>query len=78
MAWRVTPRAVYRPRLLAIRRDYCGSLSPDQLFQAIEDGCIGPTDKNYKVFEGGGSDAGAGKFYFQHLSETEQRKFIAP
>ena len=61
--------------------DYCGSISPEQLFQAIEDGCeIGPTDKNYKVYvegENAPSVRGACKFYFQHLSETEQRKFIA-
>ena len=30
---------------------YCGSISPDVFFQAIEDGCeLGPTDKNYKVY----------------------------
>lgn len=30
---------------------YCGSLSPEQLFAAIEAGCeLGPTDKNYKVY----------------------------
>ena len=61
--------------------NYCGSLSPEQLFQAIEDECeIGPTDKDYKVYVEGEKAPkvrGAGKFYFQHLSETEQRKFIA-
>lgn len=30
---------------------YCGSISPDMLFKAIEDGCeLGPTDKSYKVY----------------------------
>jgi hypothetical protein len=30
---------------------YCGSLSPDELFAAIEAGHkIGPTDKNYKIY----------------------------
>jgi len=30
---------------------YCGSISPDELFGAIEAGAeIGPTDKNYKVY----------------------------
>jgi len=30
---------------------YCGSLSPDELFAAIEAGCeLDPTDKNYKVY----------------------------
>ena len=61
--------------------NYCGSLSPDQLFQAIEDGCeIGPTDKNYKVYIEGEKSPKVGgmcKFYFQHLSEDEQKAFIA-
>ena len=59
---------------------YCGSLSPDQLFKAIEDGCeIGPTDKDYKVYlEGEGSPkvGGACKFYFQHLDGEEQIRFV--
>src|SRR5947208_1601935 len=30
---------------------YCGSISPDALFKAINDGCeLGPTDKSYKVY----------------------------
>lgn len=30
---------------------YCGSISPEMLFKAIEDGCeLGPTDKDYKVY----------------------------
>lgn len=30
---------------------YCGSLSPEALFRAIDEGCeLGPTDKNYKVY----------------------------
>jgi len=30
---------------------YCGSISPEMVFEAIEDGCkFGPTDKNYKVY----------------------------
>jgi hypothetical protein len=30
---------------------YCGSLSPEQFFAAIDAGCeLGPTDKNYKVY----------------------------
>ena len=61
--------------------NYCGSLSPEQFFKAIEDGCeIGPTDKSYKVYINGEKAPvvrGAGKFYFQHLTEAGQRKFIA-
>ena len=60
--------------------NYCGSLSPDQLFKAIEDGCeIGPTDKSYKIYikgEKAPKVSGAVKFYFQHLSEDEKHKFI--
>ena len=59
---------------------HCGSLSPDQLFKALEDGCeIGPTYKSYKIYIEGEKAprvGGAVKFYFQHLSEDEQRKFI--
>lgn len=55
---------------------YCGSLSEDSFFQAIEAGVkLTPTDKNYKVYV----DVkvhGAGKFYFQHLSEEGRTKFI--
>jgi hypothetical protein len=54
---------------------YCGSMSPDKLFEAIEAGAeIGPTDKNYKVYVE--SDEGHGKAYFQHLGEDEKRRFI--
>ena len=60
--------------------NYCGSLSPVQFFKAIEDECeIGPTDKNYKVYiegEKAPNVRGVDKFYFQHLSEDEQRHFI--
>ena len=59
---------------------HCGSLSPDQLFKALEDGCeITPTDKDYKVYIGGEKAprvGGAAKFYFQHLSDDEKHKFI--
>jgi hypothetical protein len=51
---------------------YCGSMTPADLFKAIEAGTeITPTDKSYKIYVGG-----AGKFYFQHLSDDEQQKFI--
>ena len=59
---------------------HCGSLSPDQLFKALEDGCeIGPTDKSYKIYIEGEKAprvGGAVKFYFQHLSDDEKHKFI--
>lgn len=58
------------------RCTYCGSMSPDAFFAAIEAGAeIVGTDKNYKVYV----RPGAGeqhKFYFQHLDEAGQRRFI--
>lgn len=46
---------------------YCGSMHPDELFRAIEEGVeITPTDKSYKIYVGS-----TRKFYFQHLSEDE-------
>lgn len=107
---------------------YCGSLSPEALFAAIEQGVeLGPTDKNYKMYvdlpskdptklrvvsasnfddgsqrvadlpqplyqcaveDGYGSrpdttwvrfaarDKTFGKFYFQHFSEEDKKRFI--
>ena len=63
---------------------YCGSLSPAKLFEAIEAGtALDPTDKSYKLYIGKlGADgqeihaSPAGKFYFQHLSEAERRRFV--
>lgn len=50
---------------------YCGSLSPDEFFAAVEAGTeITPTDKNYKAY------VGSEKFYFQHLSVEERKRFI--
>lgn len=54
---------------------YCGSLSPEKLFEAIEAGAeLGPTDKNYKVYVSGAGFEN--KFYFQHLSVEEQARFV--
>lgn len=51
---------------------HCGSVSPATFFKAIEDGQqVVPTDKAYKAYIGGWR-----KFYFQHLSDTDQAKFI--
>lgn len=54
---------------------YCGSLSPDELFERIEqEHELIPTDKNYKVYiRAGGHQR---KFYFQHLSDDEQQRFL--
>jgi len=56
---------------------YCGSISPDDLFAAIDSGAeLGPTDKNYKVYVKT-EDRPYGKFYFQHLDADGQRRFIS-
>ena len=58
----------------------CGSISPDQFFSAIAAGAvIGPTDKSYKVYVEGKAApkvSGACKFYFQHLSKEQKKRFI--
>lgn len=55
---------------------YCGSLSEDRFFHAVEElGLeVTPTDKSYKAYVHG--LGGSGKFYFQHLSEAGSTKFI--
>jgi len=55
---------------------YCGSLSPEKFFEAIEKGDeVDPTDKDYKAYVGGGP-LGVQKFYFDHLSEEERKHFV--
>ena len=64
---------------------WCGSMSPEYLFEAIEAGLeIGPTDKNYKIYINPRNISifafdlpkGAPKFYFQHFSKEQCIKFI--
>ncbi|EPR09880.1 hypothetical protein M527_07070 [Sphingobium indicum IP26] len=58
---------------------YCGSLHPDVLFEQIEKGAqFGPTDKSHKVYVHLIDHVvrGAGKFYFQHLDQSQRGKFI--
>ena|SRR5215469_8204438 len=51
---------------------YCGSITPEALFKAIEEGAeVTPTDKSYKIYIEGNR-----KFYFQHLSEEDRDRFI--
>lgn len=101
------------PNLDEWRKDdtcnYCGSVKPELLFSAIEQGYeLGSTDKSYKVYVdlpgsgkmkviGHSNSPQAGwkktpfkqewklkqretkrhaKFYFQHFSEADQKKFI--
>jgi len=50
---------------------YDGSLHPDKFMELIEAGTsIGVTDKNYKAY------IGNHKFYYQHLSEEQKKKFV--
>lgn len=51
---------------------YCGSLSGDALMARLEAGNVKlrPTDKDYKVY------IDSGKFYFQHLSPEQRKRFI--
>lgn len=59
------------------RCSFCGSLSPEKFFAAIEAGVeLGPTDKNYKVYVDFGAHGSSGKFYFQHLDEAQKRHFV--
>lgn len=55
---------------------YCGSMSEDRFFHCVEElGLeVTPTDKSYKAYVRGAP--GAGKFYFQHLSEAGKARFI--
>lgn len=51
---------------------YCGSLSPERLFELIKTGTlITPTDKPEKIYVGP-----QGKFRFGHLSEDQMRRFV--
>lgn len=58
---------------------YCGSLNPDALMERLEAGDVelGPTDKSYKVYVRDLTHRRSdGKFYFQHFSREQQRRFI--
>ena len=61
---------------------WCGSMSPELLFEAIEAGCkLTPTDKNYKLYIDGIANIfyvpnNYGKFYFQHFTKEQCIKFI--
>lgn len=50
---------------------FCGSLKPELVFEAIEQGKeVTPTDKSYKIYIDGG------KAYFQHFSGEQQTKLV--
>lgn len=62
---------------------YCGSMNPDTFMRRLEEGTLtlGSTDKSYKVYVRArkGSEPlhqNEIKFYFQHLSEAQQTKFV--
>ena len=53
---------------------WCGSKNPEFVFQAIENGLeIVPTDKNYKIYIL--TNPGTPKFYFQHFSKEDRKRF---
>lgn len=63
--------------------NYCGSMNPDRFMELLEAKqlTLGSTDKNYKVYvtDRPGSQllhAREIKFYFQHLSEAQKRRFV--
>lgn len=57
-------------------------MNPDELMVRLEIGDIelGPTDKNYKVYVTNKDGAELGrehsKFYFQHLSDDQMKRYI--
>lgn len=61
---------------------YCGSYDADKLMERIEAGTvvIVPTDKSYKAYlrptSGAESFHAAGKFYFQHMSTEQMKRFV--
>jgi hypothetical protein len=66
---------------------FCGSISGDAFMLLVRKGAvIDPTDKSYKAYiQDRGTDpeegprpveTGFSKFYFQHLSEEQQRAFV--
>lgn len=59
---------------------YCGSISPELLFDQIEKGArLTPTDKSYKLYVDliDARVDGTAKFYFQHLDDAGRDRFIA-
>lgn len=53
------------------RCSYCGSMHPDEFMRLAENGAeLVPTDKTYKVY------VGDRKFYFQHLSVDQRKRFV--
>lgn len=62
---------------------FCGSLNPEWLMGRLEAGDVQltPTDKDYKVYvENAGGETfsthGAAKFYFEHLSVEQRKRFV--
>lgn len=51
---------------------FCGSLTGEKFLELARSGAeLGPTDKAYKVYL-----SPSGKFYFQHLNETQRLAFF--
>ena len=54
---------------------FCSSLRPERFFEAVEAGAeVVPTDKNYKVYVR--TPEREFEFYFQHLDDAGQKRFI--
>lgn len=55
------------------RCSYCGGLAPEEFMRRVEEGeKVIPTDKSYKVYLSHGHE----KFYYQHLSDEQKRRFV--
>lgn len=79
--WRIPPgRDLATLALEETSCSYCGSLHPDAFMEGLESGhyVLGATDKDYKVYVDriDGAPAGSKKFYFEHLSDAQQKRFI--
>jgi hypothetical protein len=54
---------------------YCGSVSAEEFLNYLKAGGeLGVTDKNYKAYL---ARSDGGKFYYQHLSNDQQKDFVA-
>ena len=58
---------------------FCGSLHPGTFLELVaKDWWVGPTTKNYKAYLDEPSPGrGRAKFYFQHLSPSQQMQFVS-
>lgn len=79
--WRIPPgRDLATLALEETSCSYCGSLHPDAFMEGLESGkyVLGATDKDYKVYveRTDGPARGSNKFYFEHLSVAQRKRFV--